>query len=134
MGAFMFMRNSVFKKIGYFDERFFVYYEELDFSKRLAQAGGVSYYNHNIKAIHSGEGTTSKIKAFRLFLSLQSRLRYAKKHFSFLGYSVVWFCTFFIEIFTRNILLALTGNFKEIKNVFSAYVLLIKNKKNRPVI
>ena len=129
MGAFMFMRNSIFKKLGYFDERFFVYYEELDFSKRLVESGGISYFNHSIKAIHSGQGTTSKVKSFRLFLNLRSRLQYAKKHFNFLGYSVVWFCTFFIEIFTRNVLLLLKGNFKEIKNVFKAYALLIKIKK-----
>jgi N-acetylglucosaminyl-diphospho-decaprenol L-rhamnosyltransferase len=35
IGAFMFMRKKVFEKNGYFDERFFVYYEEVDFSKRL---------------------------------------------------------------------------------------------------
>ena len=128
MGAFMFIRNSVFKKIGYFDERFFVYYEELDFSKRLAEAGGISYYNSGIKAVHSGAGSTSKVKAFRLYLNLQSRLKYARKHFSLPGYCVVWFGTFFIEILTRNIFLLLSGDFKEVKNVFSAYALLIRNK------
>ncbi|MGH2649530.1 MAG: glycosyltransferase, partial [Ginsengibacter sp.] len=126
MGAFMFMRNSIFKKTGYFDERFFVYYEELDFSKRLAESGGISYYNSTIRAIHSGEGTTGKVKALRLFLNLQSRLKYARKHFSSTGYSVVWICTFIIEPLTRNILLLLQGKFKEVKNVFKAYALLIK--------
>ena len=102
MGAFMFMRNSIFEKLGYFDERFFVYYEELDFSKRLAQLGGTSFYNSDIKAIHIGGGTTNNVKTFRLFLNLSSRLQYAKKHFSFGGYSFVWFCTFFIESFYQE--------------------------------
>ena len=126
MGAFMFMRNSIFEKLGYFDEQFFVYYEELDFSKRLAKLGGNSYYNCNIKTMHSGGGTTNKVKDFRLFLNLRSRLQYAKKHFSFFGYIVVWLCTFFIEPFTRNILLLFKGNFNEIKNTFKAYKLLVK--------
>ena len=129
MGAFMFMPISIFNKVGYFDERFFVYYEELDFSKRLAESGGVSYYNYDIKAIHSGGGTTNNVKPFRLFLSLQSRLQYAKKHFHFTGYIIVWYCTFFIFFFTRVIFLLLKGNFKEIKNVFKAYDLLIRNNK-----
>lgn len=129
-GAFMFMKISIFQNLGYFDERFFVYYEELDFSKRVAGSGGIIYYNSDIKAIHSGGGTTNNVKAFRLFLSLRSRLLYAKKHFSFTGYVFVNFCTFFIEPFTRNILLLLRGNFKEIKDVFKAYTLLIKDKVN----
>ncbi len=128
MGAFMFMRSSLFKKIGYFDERFFVYYEELDFSKRLTLSGGKSFYNYEISAIHSGEGTTSNVKSFRLYLNLQSRLQYSKKHFQFFGYCLVWLCTFCIEPFSRNIFLLLRGNIKEIKEVFNAYILLIKNR------
>jgi GT2 family glycosyltransferase len=128
MGAFMFMRISIFEKLGYFDERFFVYCEELDFAKRLAEQGGKSYFNSNISAIHSGEGTTHSVKAFRLFLNLRSRLLYSKKHFSLKGYAFVCFCTFCIEPFTRNIFLLLKGNIKEIREVFKAYILFLKDK------
>ena len=130
MGAFMFMRISIFKKIGYFDERFFVYYEELDFSKRLASAGGVSYYNIKISAIHSGEGTTKSIKAYRLFLNLKSRLQYSKKHFNLPGYLVVWGSTFFIEPFARIFISLLKGKPEEVKEIFKSFLLLIKRKIN----
>lgn len=127
MGAFMFMDSDIFEKVGYFDEQFFVYYEEVDFSKRLAKLGGKSYFNANIKAIHSGEGTTKTVKGFRLYLNLQSRLKYAKKHFSSGGYFMVWFATFFIEPFSRTILLLIKGNFKEIAEIFKGYTLLVKS-------
>ena len=127
MGAFMFMRRSIFEKIGYFDERFFVYYEEIDFSKRVAQKGGKSFFNANIKAIHSGHGTTNSVKGFRLFLNLRSRLQYAKKHFNYGGYACVWLCTFFIEPFTRSLFLLLSGKMDEISDLFKGYKLLIKN-------
>ncbi|MEO8111164.1 MAG: glycosyltransferase family 2 protein [Ginsengibacter sp.] len=126
MGAFMFMRLSIFKQLGYFDERFFVYYEELDFSKRLYDAGGVSYFDAAIQARHIGGGTTNNVKAFRLFLNLRSRLQYSKKHFSLTGYIVVRFCTFFIEPVTRLISLLLKGKFEEIKAAFKGYSLLLK--------
>lgn len=128
MGAFMFMRKSIFEKIGYFDERFFVYYEEVDFSKRLAQKGGTSFFNSDIKAIHSGEGTTSSVKGFRLFLNLRSRLQYAKKHFNFPGYCCVWVSTFFIEPMTRSFFLLFSGKISEIPDLFKGYKLLIKGK------
>jgi GT2 family glycosyltransferase len=121
MGAFMFMRKEVFQKIGYFDERFFVYYEELDFSERLYQAGGKSFYTHSAKAIHTGGGTTHAVKAFRLFLNLRSRLQYAKKHFSYPGFLLVAFCSLLIEPFTRCLFLLLKGHFKEIGQVFKGY-------------
>jgi len=127
IGAFMFMRSSIFKKTGYFDERFFVYFEELDFSKRLAELGGKSYYNTTIKAIHSENGTTMSVKGFRLFLYLKSRLQYAKKHFGYAGYFLVWSSTIFIEPFSRTLLLLITGNPGEVRNVFQGYRLLIKS-------
>ena len=34
MGAFFFVRRGVFEALGGFDEQFFVYYEDLDFSVR----------------------------------------------------------------------------------------------------
>jgi hypothetical protein len=128
IGAFMFMRKSILQKVGYFDERFFVYFEEVDFAKRLSLIGGKSFFNAEIKAIHSGEGTTSSVKAFRLFLNLTSRLQYAKKHFSWLGYSCVWFCTFFIEPLTRSIFLLFSGKKNEIPNLYKGYKLILKNK------
>ncbi|MEK9151936.1 MAG: glycosyltransferase family 2 protein, partial [Patescibacteria group bacterium] len=39
MGAAMFIRRSVFEKIGLLDERFFIWYEEVDFCKRAKDAG-----------------------------------------------------------------------------------------------
>lgn len=129
MGAFMFVRKTNFDKVGYFDERFFVYYEEVDFSKRLTQMGGKSFFNANIKAIHSGEGTTNSVKAFRLSLNLSSRLLYAKKYFGPWGYSMVWFCTFFIEPFSRSFFLIFSGRINQIDDLFKGYKLLLKNKK-----
>jgi GT2 family glycosyltransferase len=125
MGAFMFMRSSIFAQVGFFDEQFFVYYEEVDFSKRLDKLGGKSFFNASIKAIHSGEGTTKSVKAFRLYLNLRSRLQYAKKHFSFLGFLLVWFCTYFIEPITRGVFLGLSGKNDEIPDLYKGYKLLL---------
>lgn len=128
MGAFMFMRHSVFEKVGLFDERFFVYCEELDFSKRLFDLGGKTFYNSKISAIHSGEGTTKDVKAFRLFLNIRSRLQYSKKHFSRSGFFLVWFGSYFIEPFSRALFLLFSGKYKEINAVFNGYKMLITNK------
>jgi GT2 family glycosyltransferase len=126
MGAFMFMRRSVFDRIGYFDERFFVYYEELDFSLRLKQAGGISYFNATIKAMHTGGGTTREVLGFRLFLSLRSRLLYARKHFSLFGYGLVLLSTCLIEPVIRLAFLCVRFRIKEISSWKEGYVRLFR--------
>jgi len=128
MGAFMLIRKTTLEKLGYFDERFFVYYEELDFSKRLAAIGGKTYYNHSITAIHSGEGTTRSIKGIRLFLNLKSRLLYSKKYFSTSGFFLVWCSTFLIEPFARIFFALIQGRFQETKEIMKGFWMLIKDK------
>lgn len=125
MGAFMFMRNSVLNTANYFDERFFVYYEELDFSERVSKMGVKSYYYTGIKIIHSGAGTTRDVKGFRLFLNLRSRLQYAKKHFAMSGYFLVWISTIFLEPLSRMAFSVLNGRFIEVKDILKGYRLLI---------
>lgn len=127
MGAFMFMRRTIFDKVGYFDERFFVYFEELDFARRLVGKKGISFYNANIKALHTGEGTTHSVKAFRLFIFLRSRLQYAKKNFSKSGYFVTKISTYCIEPVTRSLFALLKGRPQEVKEVIQAYKKLLSD-------
>lgn len=43
-GSFMLMRCDALRQVGLFDERFFMYPEDIDLSRRLHQAGKVVYY------------------------------------------------------------------------------------------
>lgn len=81
IGAFFLMRRKVFEDNQGFDERFFVYKEDLDFSLRAKAAGWSSYYLADAKAFHQGGGTSKQIRSTRLFYSLRSRTQYCFKHF-----------------------------------------------------
>jgi hypothetical protein len=82
-GSFYLVRRKVFDDLKGFDERFFMYLEDLDFSLRAAQAGWKSFYLANNQAYHQGGGTTSPIKARRLYYYLHSQVLYSAKHFGF---------------------------------------------------
>jgi hypothetical protein len=110
IGAFFFVRRSVFSALAGFDERFFVYYEELDFSYRANLAGIRSVYLADVQAFHEGEGTTRNVKAFRLFLNLRSRMLYAQKHFSPVGAATTILGTVGIEPLTRAAHALLAGS------------------------
>lgn len=80
IGAFFLVRRKVFEELGGFDERFFVYFEEVDFSFRAFQAGWKTLYCAEATAFHKGGGCSEQVKARRLFYSLQSRILYGFKH------------------------------------------------------
>jgi len=82
MGAFFLIRRPLFEALQGFDERFFVYLEDLDLSLRAHRAGWHSYYLADARAWHKGGGTSEQVKVMRVFYALQSRILYGFKHFS----------------------------------------------------
>lgn len=89
IGAFFLIRKSVFDRCGGFDERFFVYFEEVDLSLRANHLGYSSYYLANVTAFHKGGGCSNRVKSTRLFYSLRSRIIYARKHYSRFEFAVL---------------------------------------------
>ena len=63
-GACMAIRRQVFDAIGPFDERFFLYYEEVDFCRRAAVAGWSCWYVADARVVHF-EGAATGINAPR---------------------------------------------------------------------
>jgi N-acetylglucosaminyl-diphospho-decaprenol L-rhamnosyltransferase len=104
IGAFFLVRRSVFEALGGFDERYFLYYEEVDFSRRAANAGWRSWYCAHARTFHEGGGSSSAIPARRLFLVLRSRLQYAREHFSRLEAALVYAVTLVVEPFSRAVI------------------------------
>src|SRR5258706_7070535 len=61
VGAFLFVRKSVGEKIGWWDEDYFFYGEDLQFCYDIWQAGYKIYYVPDVKILHLG-GVSSGIK------------------------------------------------------------------------
>jgi len=122
MGAFFLVRTRLFASLGGFDERFFVYFEEVDFSLRALKTGMKSYYLADAQAYHHGCGTTEQIRATRLFYSLRSRILYGFKHFSFLSAVCLLFTTLVLEPLSRLALLLATCSLSGIFELCSGYV------------
>jgi len=81
IGAFYMMRRSLFERLGGFDERFYVYLEDLDLSLRVKALGFRTRFLAGPASYHKGGGTSERAKAMRIFLSTQSRILYVFKHF-----------------------------------------------------
>jgi GT2 family glycosyltransferase len=127
MGAFFFIRHSLFELLGGFDERFFVYFEEVDLSLRAHQAGWRSVYLADAKAFHAGGGASRQVKANRLFYSLRSRLLYGFKHFtSFRAWLLVG-VTLLIEPLTRVVFSLTNGGLADVRNTLKGCGMLLQD-------
>ena len=124
IGAFFLVRRELFNALHGFDERFFVYLEDLDFSYRAHQAGWRSVYLTDTQAFHAGGGTSNQVKARRLFYSLRSRLLYAFKHFSWVGAVAVLLTTLLLEPVSRSAQALLRRSCSGLKETWAAYGML----------
>ena len=80
-GAFMLMRRSVLEEIGYLDEAFFMYGEDIDLSYRIVQAGYKNYYYPNTTIIHYKGESTKKGSLNYVKTFYQAMIIFARKHF-----------------------------------------------------
>lgn len=127
MGSFFLIRKNLFNQLNGYDERYFLYYEDLDLAYRAKIAGFNSYYLDTASLYHKGGGTTENIKAERLYLILLSKLKFCRKHFSSFSFIVILANTFSVEFFSRLISTTLLGSAKETKEILSAYKKLFTN-------
>ena len=121
IGAFYLIRRACFERAGGFDERFFVYIEDLDLSFRAKMSGWKTIYLADVQAFHAGGGTSSQVKAHRLFYSQRSRLQYAFKHFTIGGSLAVLLATLILEPPARILQAALRGSIQGVGEIARAY-------------
>jgi N-acetylglucosaminyl-diphospho-decaprenol L-rhamnosyltransferase len=113
IGAFFLIRRHLFEDLNGFDEKFFVYFEEVDLCFRAKQKGWSSFYCADTTAFHRGGGSSSQVKALRLFYSLRSRTLYSFKHFYRIQAWIIYLVSMFIEPFVRIVYCLLRGKFKD---------------------
>ncbi|HVB86983.1 MAG TPA: glycosyltransferase family 2 protein [Candidatus Dormibacteraeota bacterium] len=124
MGAFLLIRRTLFDRLGGFDERFFVYFEDLDLSYRAFEAGWQSHYLATAQAYHKGGGCSEGAKAARLFYSLRSRILYSYKHFGWASATGLLAGTLLVEPFARLAWAAWRGSMQEMRATLGAYAML----------
>ena len=95
IGAFYLIKREIFNSINGFDERYFVYFEDLDLSKRVHDSGYRTIYLSEIQAYHKGGGTSEQVKALRFFYSTRSSLIYSFKHLGIFKSIIFMFFVYF---------------------------------------
>ncbi|HEU0045930.1 glycosyltransferase family 2 protein [Sphingomonas sp.] len=121
IGAFYLIRTELFRSLGGFDERFFVYLEDVDLSARVQDAGWRVHYLAEARAFHRGGGTSDQVKAKRLFYALRSRVLYGFKHFSFASAVAVTAATLLAEPGLRLGRAVMRRSMREVHETLGAY-------------
>ena len=80
-GSCLLLRRSAFDAVKGFDERYFMYFEDVDLGDRLGRAGWQNVYVPSAEVTHIGGHATSRDSAFMLAAHHRSAYRYlADRH------------------------------------------------------
>jgi len=76
------VRREAAEQVGYLDPEFFVYSDEVDFARRLRDAGWRSLYVPSARAIHHEQLSTGAVPERRIVEMARNRDLYMRKHHS----------------------------------------------------
>lgn len=79
-GAALMVKRSVIKQVGGMDERFFIYYEDVDLCYRVKQAGWRIVFTPEAVITHLGGRSTCQIPVTGRIMMLRGLLTFFRKH------------------------------------------------------
>ena len=80
MGACLLLRKEVLDQVGFLDEDYFIYSEEVDLCYRIQRAGWRLFWVPQAEVVHFGGQSTQQVPT-EMFLNLyQSKIKYFRKH------------------------------------------------------
>ncbi|HVE73468.1 MAG TPA: glycosyltransferase family 2 protein [Mycobacteriales bacterium] len=88
-GSCMLLRRSAFEQIGGFDPSYFMYCEDMDLCRRLAEAGWESVYVPSARVVHSGGHATSRAPRQMLAEHHRALYRYLSRQYAGPRYALV---------------------------------------------
>lgn len=90
-GCYYLIRREIVERVGMFDPRYFLYFEEVDHCRRVRQAGWDIIYYPFTQVVHIGgesaksEGPLKEISRQISLLQIESELLYFRKYFGMSG-------------------------------------------------
>ncbi len=82
-GCLMLVKRKVFEKIGLFDKKFFLYFEDVDFSIRAKNAGFRLVYCPKAKIWHLNSGSSGSGSGLHDYFTTRNRMIFGMKYASF---------------------------------------------------
>jgi GT2 family glycosyltransferase len=120
-GGSLIIRRSLFERLKGFDEKLFMYMEDVDLCFRVRKIGLNVVYYPSVSVIHKGQGSSNR--TFAIVNIYKGLLYFYKKHKSFPEFFLVKLMLF-IKAFVALIIGIVTGN-KYLKTTYSQAIGLL---------
>jgi N-acetylglucosaminyl-diphospho-decaprenol L-rhamnosyltransferase len=131
IGAFFFVRRALFTRLHGFDTSYFLYYEEVDLTRRALRLGFRSYFLKEARVLHAGSVSAGQVRDLRLYHSLRSRHLYARRNWPRWQAVLLACLTLAVELPARLTMAFLRRSRSELSATVSAYRILAEDLGRR---
>ncbi len=132
-GAAMLVSKKVVEKVGMFAEKFFIYYEEMDWSARIRRAGFKIIVQPRATILHKESVTMGKESAVKVYYHTRNRILYMRRNSN--GFQFTCFTLFFIFFSVPKSVFKYTRGrqFEHLKSFFRGAFWNLTTSKSSPV-
>lgn len=95
-GCAMMVKREVIDKVGMFPEKFFLYYEEWDWSSRILKAGYKIWYTADAVIYHKESVSVGKSNPMKVYYHTRNRILYMRRNSN--RYQMIVFTLFFVFV------------------------------------
>jgi GT2 family glycosyltransferase len=129
----MMVKKEVVEKVGMFPEKFFLYYEEWDWSARILRAGYTIWYTAPAVIYHKESLSVGKSNPMKVYYHTRNRILYIRRNAGFFQRLV--FCLFFVFFtFPKSMLgYLLKKQFSQLKYFVKGAVWNLYSSSHSPV-
>ena len=128
-GCAMMVKRSVIENAGMFPEKFFLYYEEWDWSARIQKAGFRIWYAGEATIYHKGSISVGKNSPMKVYYQTRNRILYMRRNSSSANFLI--FIVFFILFSVPKSILTYTfaRQFKNLRSFLKGIFWNLKTSK-----
>lgn len=94
-GCIWLVKREVFEEVGYLDEKFFLYVEDVEFCYRVSCGGKKLVYNPNSEIYHKESRSTGKGSPLVLYYNTRNRMYFVKKCYNSHFKKMIFYIFFF---------------------------------------
>ena len=81
-GCLWMFKSDVIREVGFLDEKFFLYIEDVEFCYRLIKNGKKLFYNSKSEIYHKESQSTGKMSPLTIYYNTRNRLYFVNKSYS----------------------------------------------------
>jgi GT2 family glycosyltransferase len=119
-GAAMMVPRKVVETVGRMDERYFLYYEEIDWCERIQQAGFGIWVEPQARVWHKESMTMRTLGATKTFYLTRNRIWFMRRHYRKHFWAFAIFMTF-VTLPAHTFRLLRTRNLSDVKALIRGY-------------